>query len=35
MIVNDGASFAVRSNDYSEIVITINSKESSNQGGKS
>jgi len=29
MIVSDGASFAVRSNDYSEILITINSKENS------
>lgn len=27
MIVRDGASFAVRSNDYSEILITINSQE--------
>lgn len=30
MIVTDGASFAIRSNDYSEIVITINSKENCN-----
>nr|ACD54790.1 alpha-L-rhamnosidase-like protein [Philodina roseola] len=30
MIVSNGASFALRSNDYSEILITINSKEHDN-----
>ncbi|UJR29540.1 hypothetical protein I4U23_010757 [Adineta vaga] len=30
MIVKDGSSFAVRSNDYSEILLTINSNEHSN-----